>query len=218
MFDIASVLYGALGGTAAALVTAKLLAKWLVQHQLDKALKDHEARLNQKAEYLRTQLSILAHEQNVAVTRVDAQRAQALHAVFSSIRKWETPVLTLVAGSPLRGVSDAAHLHLYRSICEEAHAAAGTLLTTITDNAIYVDRDLYAVLVNLSNSCGLSIAKVLVPMRQGAAEGWSVDEVFQATERRRQLFIEEYSEQMRPAIDQVAERFRSVLRVHREAA
>ena len=89
--DLASFLYGTLGGSVAAIAGVKLLGEWFVQHRLAKAIKDHEARLAEKADVLKTQLSIYAHEQNTAVARVDSQRAKSLHAIYATIRAWSTP-------------------------------------------------------------------------------------------------------------------------------
>lgn len=215
MVDFTSFLNGLLGGVLASLAVAKLLAKWLVQHQLDKSLKSHEAHLTAKADVLKTQLSMYAHEQNVAVARVDSQRAQALHAIYGAISEWSRPVVTLVNGSPLRNVDEAAHLSLYFKLCEEAHAGATKLCQALQDNAIYVDTDLYTELADLADCCGISVATVLAPMRQGHAEGWPIPEVFARVEEERESFQKEYKANLLPSIQRITQRFRETLGIQR---
>jgi hypothetical protein len=215
MAEVVTVLYGLLGGALGALAIAKLLGKWLVQHQLDKALRTHEAHLAEKADVLKTQLSIYAHEQNIAVARVDSQRARALHDIYACLRAWMRPVAMLVAGSPLRNVGPETQLSLYAKLCEEAHSASSQFFQVLADSAIYVDADLYAELGTLVAECGESVASVLVPLRQGPAEGWPVTQIANEVEAERTKFIQRHQEVILPAVQRITSRFREVLGVSR---
>ncbi len=206
-----SFLFGAFGGTAAAVASVKLLSKWFIEHQLTKALKEHEAHLTERADVLKTQLGIFAHEQNVAVSRVDAQRAQAIHAIYAAIRSWVTPVTKIINESPLRNVDNVEHVNFYANLCEMAHKASITFHKALADNAIYIDAELYEELGALARTCGMSVAEVLVPIRQGRAEDWPIDVILEKTEEERKNLIATYEASIEPALRRITMRFRKEL-------
>ena len=210
------VALGAGGLSAYALL--KFLGTSFIQHQLDKSLKTHDAHLTQKTESLKTELSIYAHEQSVALSRIDAQGAQAIHNIYSALRAWVSPATQLINGSPLRGATDEAHLAFYSSQCEAAHNAAQAFLKVLSDHAIYLDSELYETLAALGGECGLGVATVLVPLRQGPSEGWPVATILAKTEVERVSFSENYNARILPSMQNVTERFRKLLGTLRERA
>lgn len=211
MEHLIAIVEGCLGGTLATLAIAKFLAKTIVQHQLDKALKSYEFQLSQKADVLKMQLSIFAHEQNVALSRIDAQGAQAIHAIYTALRTWINPTAEIISGSPLRGTDLESHLGFYRHRCEEAHAASKQLAQVLADHAIYVDSELYEILAKHSADCGRAVAEVLVPLRQGEAEGWEVEKIHNEMEKKRTALITTYHSTLSPTNQSITEKLRSTL-------
>lgn len=208
---IAQVVLTVLGGGAGAYAVIRFLSESLIRHRLDKAAQTHAAQLTQQTERLKTEFSIYAHEQNIALARVDAQGARALHEIDAAIRAWVRPAARLLSGSPLRNSSDDDHLKFYAATCEEMHAAAKKLLETLGDNAIYVDTDLYATIGGLAGDCAAAGAKTLVPLRRGPAEHWPVNKITQEFEACRHAFIEEHEAKLLPVIQSLTERFRATL-------
>ncbi len=158
-------------GGVVAFALAQFLGKTFVRHELDKSLHSFDARLTQKTESLKTELSIYAHEQNVAVSRLDAQRAKAIQDVYAALRAWTGPASAIAAGSPLREADDEAELEFYLTHAEQAHQSGKALADALSDNAIYFDLELYGTLAALSTECMTSIARFLSTLRQGLAEG-----------------------------------------------
>jgi uncharacterized membrane-anchored protein YhcB (DUF1043 family) len=75
------LLVALLGGGAAGTLVIAFLSKRLLQLQLDKAFEKYKADLDHKSSVLKTELSIYAHEQNIGLSRLDAQRSKAIEAI-----------------------------------------------------------------------------------------------------------------------------------------
>lgn len=86
--EMINMIFAALGGTGAGLVIAGFLGKKLISHELEKSRLLYEKELAAKAQVLKNDLSIFAHEQMVGISRIDAQRADAIKSVYSVIAKW----------------------------------------------------------------------------------------------------------------------------------
>ena len=215
---LTEIVVAAGAGGVSAWALLKFLGTSFIQHQLDKSLKTHDAHLTQRTESLKAELSIYAHEQNVALSRIDAQGAQAIRTVYATLRAWARPATQLVNGSPLRGANDAAHLAFYSTQCEAAHEAAMAFHKELADHAIYLDSELYETLASLGKECGLGVAKVLVPIRQGTSEGWAIETILARTEAERAAFSASYSANVLPAMQSITERFRKLLGTLRERA
>ncbi len=92
-----------------------------------------------KQRELKNELSIYAHEQNVAASRVDTQRAQAIHTVFKVMRISMDHIreLAIVCDSDGDIAGKALPLNIIVHNCEKA---ALSLIETLDDNAIYFDK------------------------------------------------------------------------------
>jgi hypothetical protein len=87
----------AIGGAGFALAVAAFLGREWLRLQIDKALEGVKGALSQKAEVLKTELSIHAHEQNVGLTRIDAHRSEAILLLWRILSDWEETFLDLTA-------------------------------------------------------------------------------------------------------------------------
>ncbi len=95
--DLVTVLLGAFGGAAVALTAAAWLFRQWLKQQFAKELENYKAQLVQKSEVLKTELSIYAHEQNVGLTRIDAQRSEAILSLWAILGNWQDVFLDLTA-------------------------------------------------------------------------------------------------------------------------
>ncbi len=166
--ELALTLISGFGG---AFVLLHFLGKSLINHQINKSLKVFDAQLGRKSEALKTELSIYAHEQNIALSRIDGQRAAAIHEIHTALRSWSNFSCTIANGSPHVNSDVHTHIAFYRSHAEQAHQSGFYLANALADNAIYFEADLYRQLAELSAKAQNTVATFLRTIRKGDAEG-----------------------------------------------
>ena len=88
VMEIFYLIINVLGGTGMALLIAGSLGRKWISHELKKSQILYEKELAAKTEVLKSDLSIFAHEQMIGISRIDAQRAEAVKSVYSAISKW----------------------------------------------------------------------------------------------------------------------------------
>lgn len=151
--DLLSLFVATLGGSGAALLVAAWLSRRWIHHQLDKALEDYKTGLVQKTETLKTELSIYAHEQNVGLSRIDAQRAEAIEAIWKTYCEWHEHMIAVVAPNRPRGPALAA-ADYYRHHSVEMMKKAEEMAMQARDFAIYFDQQTYEAIA----ACGKALA------------------------------------------------------------
>jgi len=189
----------------------KFLGTSFIKHELDKSLKIYDTQLTQRTETLKTQLSIYAHEQNIALSRIDTQRAEAIHKVYAALRDLLNPASKVAYGSPLRGAGTEDHVAFYSGLCEVAQDAALAYMEILGNNAIYIDIETYEKLIALATEFAQEIATILTPLRQGAAEEWSVEIILEITEELRAEFASRLDAQILPLVQDITCHFRKLL-------
>ncbi len=215
-----NVFIGALGGAGVALTGAWFLGGRLIEHRFAKEIERYKAGLSQKADVLKTELAIYAHERNIALSRVDAQRAKAIQEVYAALRAWVIPAARIVVGSPyqVEEEQEEADIRFYEQNAEEAHEAGKVLSNALADNAIYFDLETYTTVASLSAECAESIAKFLRPIRELQAEGCPPQQLWSYVEEDRKLIATVYSQRIMPAFQELTDRFRKALGVIRDKA
>src|SRR5258707_5450559 len=100
MSTFVELFLSAIGGGAVALVIAAYLARRFMEIQVAKAIENHKAGLTQRTEALKTELSIYAHEQTVGLSRIDAQRSDAILTVWKRLGEWHDSFIKLTLPHP----------------------------------------------------------------------------------------------------------------------
>lgn len=202
-------------GAVAAIAALKFLSSKFVEQQLSKDLEKHKTELSQRTESLKTELSIYAHEQNVATSRVDSQRAEAIKYVYSAIRAWVNPTTIIISGSPLVNAAKETEFQFYAETAEEAHAASKRLADVLADHAIYFDEETYRELYEMSIICLEATAYFLRPIRKDIAEGKQASDSLNAIENERKKLSEVWETKLRPVNSMVTTKFRKSLGISR---
>lgn len=201
------------GGTALAVL--KFLGKRLFDHRLGKDFERYKTELGERTESLKTQLSIYAHEQNVQITRVDAQSAKAISSVYSKIRDVMNPLSLILSGSPIVAGSDRQSIAHYLEAAETAHAAVGRLANLTADHAIYFENPTYEKIVQFVKASGDSIALYLQQLRKASAEGQSECIILALAESGRGPLRSTYEAEIRPLHKELVAVFRHSLGIRR---
>jgi hypothetical protein len=201
------------GGTALAVL--KFLSQRFVDHRLGKDFERYKTELGERTESLKTQLSIYAHEQNVQITRVDAQSAEAISNVYAKMRGVINPLSLILAGTPIVDGSDRQSIAYYLEAAEAAHAAVGNLANTVADHAIYFEDPIYVKIFQFSKAAGNSTALYLQSLRKAIAEGQSDGAILTLAENGRTPLQAAYTDEINPLHKELVAVFRKSLGIQR---
>jgi|GEM_PF-3039437 len=154
------------GATVAVAAAAWLFRKWLA-HRLSVELETHKAQLAQKSEVLKTELSIYAHEQNVGLSRIDAQRSDAILAVWAVLSEWDDVFIDITAPNQKLNQDMTRALPKYQEWARKLMCLSNTLSVEVRNRAILVDQATYEVIAR----CGKSITDVTTDFYAASFEG-----------------------------------------------
>jgi hypothetical protein len=203
------------GGTAWLLL--KFLSERLLAHRLSKDIERFKSELSERTDVLKTQLGIFAHEQNVALSRIDAQRADAIHCIFGCIRRVMNPVGRIVSGTPYVNGTHQQSVDFYTGNAEAAHAASGELCDALSDRAIYFDNDTYKQVAAFAEESANLVANYLRDLRKARAEGEAASKLLGIAEFGRVQLKEGLESQMTPRTQQLTGKFRVLLGIERSS-
>ena len=201
-------------GGGAGLAIAAFVSKRLVEQTLTTRMERNKAELTQRTEALKTEMSIYAHEHTVALTRVDAQRAQAIERVYAAMCAWTTPAIALVTGTPL---ADPDEGDVWKHSCqkaESAHDAGQHLSAVLVEHAIYLDAATYEKLATTTAQSTRMIAEFLRIIRQAQAYGQE-EETAPELETERLKLATQFQQKITPLHQDVVGEFRRLLGVER---
>lgn len=204
-----------LTGSGVTFFIVTFLAKRLINQQLKKELENHKAQLSAKTEILKYNIAIFSHEQNVATSRVDSQKSQAIHSVYVALRTIVDPVSKISAGCPLVNAAQLLEINYYSENSELAHEKSRDFSKVLADNAIYFSNETYGEIAGLSSSISNLNAIFLRVFRQGEAEGWKIPQLHQNVIEQQKLYSEKYDEIIQPEMSLLTNLFRQELGVHK---
>jgi len=171
--DWLNLILTAAGGATIALGAAGWLLRTQIEHRLSGALETHKAQLAQKSDVLKTEMSIYAHEQNVGLSRIDAQRSDAILAIWGVLCKWDDVFVNITAPNKSIDFQNVPWaLDKYREWAKSLMRISDTLSVEVRNRAILVDQATYEVIVR----CGKAIADVSTGFWAASFEGVNLSE------------------------------------------
>lgn len=154
--SLIDVFLATLGGTAVMLAIAAYLGRRFMDIQVARAIKKYEAELTQKAEVLKTGLSIYAHEQNAGFTRIDAQRSEAILAIWEYLGEWHETFLNLTAPNRRLEKDVPNAIQKYQEWARQLMSLSDKLSVGVRNRAIFFDQAAYEVI----SRCGMAVTDV----------------------------------------------------------
>lgn len=161
------LILSAIGGAGVALVAAAWLFRQWLAHRLSIELETHKAQLAQKSEVLKTELSIYAHEQNVGLSRIDAQRSEAILSIWAVLSEWDDVFIEITAPNQRINQDLSRALPKYQEWARKLMAISDTLSVEVRNRAILVDQATYEVIAR----CGKAITDVTTAFYAASFEG-----------------------------------------------
>lgn len=209
------ILLPLVSGGAAGWALIHFFGQRLVDHRLAKDLERYRGELKENSEVLKSQLSIYAHEQTVAISRVDSQRSEAIHKIYRCMRDIVNPVTNIAVGTPIVNGTASQSAEFYLKNAEAAHAACGVLAHTMSDLAIYFDNDTYKTIANFAKVSMDAAAIYLQPLRPLVAMGHSSEQILEVAEVGRASLQEKFQTEITPVMKSLTATFRAHLGIER---
>lgn len=167
------LIVSAFGGAVVALGAAGwLLRQWLT-HRLSIEIETHKAQLVQRSEVLKAELSIYAHEQNVGLSRIDAQRSEAILAIWAILSEWNEVFIALIAPNQSLNQDLSRALPKYQEWAKKLMSISDALSIEVRNRAILVDQATYAAIAH----CGQAISDVTTDFYAASFEGVNLNGV-----------------------------------------
>ena len=148
----------AIGGAAVALGIAAILLRTMIKHLLNKETIRYTTGLEQKTEVLKTELSIYAHEQNIGLTRIDQQRAEAIQNIYGLITSLQNDLIDITAPNLVERENDEAVLAHYYNISIRLAGGQEKLSMLVQHNAIFFDQKSFDKIANY----GLAMSDAII--------------------------------------------------------
>ena len=199
-----------------ALLALKYLGDKLISQILKKESQKYEALLQEKATFLKTSLSIYAEEQNISNKRIDHQKANAIHQVYSGIVKVSRPITRIIAGSHHVSGDPKIHVLFYHELAEEGHTASSNLSALLVDHAIYFEEPVYKQIADFSSISANAIAQFLKITRENLAKNTSPSEILKIVEQERPKIHKLHSEELHHMHYRLIKKFRNLLGIENE--
>ena len=210
-----TIISSALAGGGVAFALFKFLGERIINHQLSRDLEKYKVELSERTDVLKAKLSIFAHEQSITISRVDTQRADAIHKIYNCMRAIINPTSSIVAGTPIVNGTNEQSARFYREKAEAAHAACGKLSNTLSDLAIYFDNDTFTEIAQYAKAAMTATGSYLHHLRKCDAEGGSQEELLAIAESQRDEFRRHYIESMLPLAKKLTSTFRVLLGIEK---
>ena len=133
----------ALGGGSAAILIAAYFGRRFIDIQVARAIKKHETALTQKTEVLKTEFSIYAHQQNVGLTRIDAQRSEAILSIWAALAEWQETYLDITAPNQTLHKDATQAIQKYKKVALQLMTLSDRLSIEVRNRAIFFDQAVY---------------------------------------------------------------------------
>lgn len=203
--DFLTFLISALGGGVVALGAAAWLFRVWIKHRLDIELATRKTQLDQKADTLKTELSIYAHEQSVGLSRIDAQRSEAVLSIWKILLAWQEIFMNLTAPNERLERNPGQAVTDYEHHAKSLMSISSELSHEVARRAILFDQDVYATIAR----CGLAVSNVTIDFYAETFE----DVTFVSAEAKAQYLpkVQETREKLRDSVAGNVDEFRQAL-------
>ncbi len=206
--DMLTIFISALGGAGIALGVAWYFSKKFLDLQIKKTIQKYQFELDQKSTALKTELSIYAHEQSVGLSRLDAQRSDAIKEIYESMMHWHDLYIEIFKPIENKYPSPVEKKQQYYDWSTGLVKVADGISVQVRKHAIYFEQSSYAKIAKFGQeattlSCDLydeTFGKVDISTEEGTERLFQLIESVRNSHRdlptslveSRQLLISEF--------------------------
>ena len=149
IWSIANAVLLSIGGGG---VLVFALSSWIGKVWATRILEKEKSEINKEYANFKSKLDMDLYQHNVAFSRLDAQRADAIRELYSHLVAWHTSLLKVLEPSDLSGKPEPWVLAKYASWVSELKENAWHLRQSTMQTAIYFCEETYALIEKYSAS------------------------------------------------------------------
>lgn len=206
VWSIAAAVIIALGGGSALVL---LMSSWLGKVWANRILESEKAKYQTEFALLKSDLDKKIHEHNVAFTRVDAQRVEAISQLYGALIGWNEAAIHILAPNKLTDRSATEAIENYRIWANDLRGRSVALEQLAMATAIYLSEETYSLVAR----CGYSASMMSINFNDSIYENPPADanKHLEHIEAARKKLGSEYNEHYEPARSAVVGEFRAII-------
>lgn len=203
---IAAAVITSLGGGA--LIVA-VFSSWLGKVWASRILEKDRAKYQAEIEILKSDLNKSIHQHNVAVSRIDAQRADAIKELYAYLLAWFEAVLEIRAPNRLSKKTNEYAIAQYQEWGNALKHRSEDLAKLTIHTAILLRPDTYEKMAK----CGYTASKLSITFCDAAFNSKKIkpDEIIKIIEAAREELEKEYQTDFEPAREALIDEFRNIM-------
>lgn len=206
IWKIAGAIIASLGG-GALLIAA--FSSWLGKVWANRILESDRAKYQTEIEILKSDLNKKIHEHNVAVSRIDAQRAEAIQKLYVLLIEWFEAALQIRAPNKLHEEKEEIAIGVYQEWGKVLRLQSEKLEKLSLLFAILLKHETYEKIVK----CGYSASMLSIKFCDAAFNSKENDPkiIMKSIESARKELEDEYQKDFEPAREALVEEFRNIM-------
>ncbi len=206
ILKIAGAIITSLGGGA--LIVAAF-STWLGKVWASRILESDRAKYKAEIEILKSELSKKIHEHNVAISRIDTQRTDAIQDLYNLLIEWFEAALEIRAPIELQQEDLEVEISVYQNWAKNLRAKSEKLEKLAMLKAIFLSDETYKVFAQ----CGTQASKMSIDFCDAVFNKKSFDpnDVLNQIENARLNMEKQYQSDFEPARIALIKEFRSII-------
>lgn len=205
-WDLALAIITSLGGGSAIVFG---LSTFLGKVWAGRILEKDKLKYQSEMEAIKSELNKKIHEHNVAISRVDSQRSEAVRELYVSLLEWFEAALKIRAPNNLQDKDLEVAIPAYQSWATELRAESEKIEKLAMLNAIFISDETY----EKFSHCGVQASKMSINFSDAVFNTKSSDpeQILIQIESARKDMEAQYQKDFEPARKALIDEFRSII-------
>jgi hypothetical protein len=206
-WNIAAAVLTSLGGGA---IIVAAFSSWLGKVWANRILEKDRAKYQTEIELLKSDLDKKIHEHNVAVSRIDAQRAAAIQSLYATLIAWFEVALEVRApNKKLDEEKEEIAIAQYQQWGDELKHRSEDLAKLAMHTAILLKPDTYGKILK----CGHTASMLSIDFYHASFSSGLKDpkDILKAIKNAREELEKKYQDDFEPAREALINEFRNII-------
>ena len=206
VFKVSTAILGSVGGAAAIIFG---LSTWLGKVWASRILEADRAKYTAQIEILKSDLEKSIHKHNVAVSRIDLQRANAIQKLYLALIVWSEVLLTIRAPNTKLNNDKEHAIKSYQTWAKELNDEAVKFAKLLMHVAIYLHPKTHEIIAR----CCKSISNLSIEFCDAALSSneSDIEKLFTTISLAIEELNKESDKSFEPAKNALIEEFRKII-------
>lgn len=206
ILKISASIIASLGGGS---IIVFAFSNWLGKVWANRILEKDRAIYAAQIEMLKNELTKSIHKHNVAVSRIDSQRATALQELYAALIVWFEVSLKIRAPNNKLLNDKSVAIKTYQLWAKELHSESENFVNILMRVAIFLQLETYDIIAK----CGRAISNLSIEFNDAVfnSNESEIEKLFEIISNARQELENEYQSAFEPARKVLVEEFRRIM-------